>query len=147
MMLSLLALAMMVRAQDVEDRKRMHVPDSTKSDFEEWLRNEPLRPELHDSTALTPVEPSDLKLDPSKIKPKHPPISIKIMTPELRNDMRLAYHSHWLEEQRKNQIGGAMTIGINPLSLIALVIHKLLPKHKSRKQRQREQLQEILDNY
>ena len=147
MMLSLLALAMMVRAQDVEDRKRMHVPDSTKSDFEEWLRNEPLRPELHDSTALTPVEPSDLKLDPSKIKPKHPSISIKIMTPELRNDMRLAYHSHWLEEQRKAQIGGAMTIGINPLSLIALVIHKLLPKHKSRKQRQREQLQEILDNY
>lgn len=147
MTLSLLALAMMVRAQDVEDRKRIHVPDSTKSDFEEWLRNEPLRPELHDSTVLTPVEPSDLKLDPSKIKPKHPPITINIMTPELRNDMRLAYHSHWLEEQRKSQIGGAMTIGINPLSLIALVIHKLLPKHKSRKQRQREQLQEILDNY
>jgi hypothetical protein len=147
MILSLLALAMMVRAQDVEDRKRMHVPDSAKSDFEEWLRNEPLRPELHDSTALTPVEPSDLKLDPSKIKPMHPPISINIMTPELRNDMRLAYQSHWLEEQRKAQQGGAMTIGVNPLSLIALVIHKLFPKHKSKKQRERERLQQILDNY
>ena len=147
MILSLLALAMMVRAQVEEDRKRLHVPDSAKSDYEEWVRNEPLKPELHDSLAISPIEPSDLKLDPSKIKPKHPPISIKIITPELRNDMRLAYQSHWLEEQRKAQQGGAMTIGVNPLSLIALVIHKLFPKHKSKKQRQRERLQQILDNY
>ena len=147
MTLSLLALAIMVRAQVEEGVKRLHVPDSTKNDFEEWLRNEPLKPELHDSTTLSPIEPADLKLDPSKIKPKHPPISINIMTPELRNDMRLAYHSHWLEEQRKAQQGGAMTIGINPLNLLALVIHKLMPKHKSKKQRYRERLQEILDNY
>ena len=157
-MLSLLALAIMVRAQDVENRKRIHVPDSAKNatphsdqksenDFEEWLRNEPIRPELHDSSAISPIEPSTMRLDPSKIKPTHPPVSINIITPELRNDMRLAYHSHWLDEQRKAQQGGAMTIGVNPLSLIALVIHKLFPKHKSKKQRQREQLQQILDNY
>ena len=147
MILSLLALAMMVRAQVEEGVKRLHVPDSAKSNYEEWLRNEPLKPELHDSTALSPIEPSDLKIDPSSIKPKHPPVSIKIITPELRNDMRLAYHSHWLEEQRKAQQGGAMTIGVSPLSLIALVVHKLLPKHKSKKQRYNEQLQQILDNY
>ena len=147
MILSLLALAMMVRAQVEEDRKRLHVPDSAKSDYEEWVRNEPLKPELHDSLAISPIEPSDLKLDPSKIKPKHPPISIKIITPELRNDMRLAYQSHWLEEQRKAQQGGAMTIGVNPLSLLALVIDKIMPKRKSKKQRYREQLQQILDNY
>ena len=146
-MLSLLALAMMVRAQVEEGVKRLHVPDSAKSDYEEWLRNEPIKPELHDSSALSPIPPSMMRLDPSKIKPKHPPISINIITPELRNDMRLAYHSHWLEEQRKAQQGGAMTIGVNPLSLIALVIHKLFPKHKSKKQRQRERLQQILDNY
>ena len=147
LILLLLALANMVRAQDVEDRKRMHVPDSTKSDFEEWLRNEPLKPELHDSTAISPIEPSIMRMDPSKIKPVHPPVSINIITPELRNDMRLAYQSHWLEEQRKAQKGGAMTIGVSPLSLIALVIHKLFPKHKDRKQRERERLQQILDNY
>ena len=147
MILSLLALAMMVRAQIEEGVKRLHVPDSAKSDYEEWLRNEPIKPELHDSSALSPIPPSMMRLDPSKIKPKHPPISINIITPELRNDMRLAYHSHWLEEQRKAQQGGAMTIGVNPLSLIALVIHKLFPKHKSKKQRQRERLQQILDNY
>ena len=158
MILSLLALATMVRAQGVEDKKRIHVPDSAKNatpysdqssenDFEEWLRNEPIRPELHDSSAIRPIEPSTMRLDPSKIKPTHPPVSINIITPELRNDMRLAYQSHWLEEQRKAQKGGAMTIGANPLSLIAIVIHKLFPKHKSKKQRQREQLQQILDNY
>ena len=158
MILSLLALAIMVRAQDVENKKRIHVPDSAKNatphsdhssenDFEEWLRNEPIRPELHDSSALSPIEPSTMRLDPSKIKPTHPPVSINIITPELRNDMRLAYQSHWLEEQRKAQQGGAMTIGVNPLSLIAIVIDKILPKRKSKKQRQREQLQQILDNY
>ena len=147
MILSLLALAMMVRAQVEEGVKRLHVPDSAKSDYEEWLRNEPIKPELHDSSALSPIPPSMMRLDPSKIKPKHPPISINIITPELRNDMRLAYQSHWLEEQRKAQQGGAMTIGVNPLSLIALVINKLFPKHKSKKQRQRERLQQILDNY
>ena len=147
MILSLLALAMMVRAQIEEGVKRLHVPDSAKSDYEEWLRNEPIKPELHDSSALSPIPPSMMRLDPSKIKPKHPPISINIITPELRNDMRLAYQSHWLEEQRKAQQGGAMTIGVNPLSLIALVINKLFPKHKSKKQRQRERLQQILDNY
>jgi hypothetical protein len=40
-----------------------------------------------------------------------------------------------------------MTIGANPISLIAWVVHKLFPKYKSKKQRQREQLQQILDNY
>ena len=158
LILLLLALANMVRAQDVEDKKRIHLPDSasiatphsdqrSENDFDEWLRNEPLRPELHDSTAISPIEPSIMRMDPSKIKPVHPPVSINIITPELRNDMRLAYQSHWLEEQRKAQQGGAMTIGVNPLSLIALVIHKLFPKHKSRKQRERERLQEILDHY
>ena len=157
-LLSILTLAMAVRAQSVEDRKRIHMPDSAKiatphsdqkseNDFQEWLRNEPIRPELHDSTAIRPEEPSDLKLDPRKIQPKHPPISINIISPELRNDMRLAYHSHWLEEQRKAQQGGAMTIGVNPLSLIAIVIHKIFPKRKSKKQRERERLQQILDNY
>ena len=158
LILLLLALAIMVRAQDVENKKRIHVPDSAKNatphsdhssenDFEEWLRNEPIRPELHDSSAIRPIEPSMMRVDPSKIKPKQPAISINIMTPELRTDMRLAYHSHWLEEQRKAQQGGAMTIGINPLNLIAIVIHKLFPKHKSKKPRERERLQQILDNY
>lgn len=143
----ILALTVTVRAQVDDGNKRLHVPDSTKSDFEEWLRNEPLKPELHDSTAISPIPPSMTRVDPSKIKPKQPSISINIMTPQLRTDMQLAYQGHWLEEQRKAQIGGAMTIGINPLSLLGIVLHKVFPKRKSKKQRERERLQQILDNY
>ena len=85
-------------------------------------------------------------VDPMKLKPVQR-VSINIMTPELRQDMRLAYQSHFLEQQRKEQIGGAMTIGFNPLSLIAIVVKKLFPRHKSKKQREREKLQQLLDNY
>ena len=61
--------------------------------------------------------------------------------------MQLAYQSHWLDEQRKSQTGGAMTIGVNPLHLLGYLLHKLFPDRKSKKQREREKLQRILDNY
>ena len=146
-MLSLFTLAMVVRAQVAEDRKRLHKPDSVKSDFEEWLRNEPLRPEHHDSTTISPLPPSMSIPDPMDIKPGSSSVSIPIMTPALRTDMQLAAQGHWLEEQRKSQVGGAMTIGVNPLSLISYVFHKIFPRRKSKKQRERERLKQILDNY
>ena len=143
------ALAALAKAQVFDDRKQVQVPDSAKAaadDYEEWLRNEPLRLEPCDSLSISPLPPTVPIADPMKLKPVRR-VSVNIMTPELRQDMRLAYHSHWLEQQRKEQLGGAMTIGINPLSLIAVVVHKLLPKRKSRKQREREKLQQLLDNY
>ena len=145
-MLSLLTLAMAVRAQIVEDGKRLQKPDSLKNDYEEWLRNEPLRPK-QDSLAIQPMPPITPVTDPRELHPKHPPISINIMTPQLRTEMQLAYHSHWLEEQQKMQEGGAMTIGINPLHVLGYVLQKLFPNRKSKKQREREKLQRILDNY
>ena len=147
MVLSLLTLAVVVRAQVEEDKKRLHVPDSVKNDFEEWLRNEPVRPEQGDSLAIAPLPPSGAVVNPRELQPKHPDVSINIMTPALRQDMELAYQGHWLEEQRKSQVGGAMTIGVNPLSLIGYVLRKIFPRHKSRKERERERLQWILDNY
>lgn len=144
---SLLALTIGVRAQYDEDKGKALMLDSASSDFQEWLRNKPITPEMRDSLALTPLPPSMPTVDPMRLKPKQPPVSINIMTPKLRTEMQLAYQSHWLEEQRKSQVGGAMTIGVNPISLIGYLIHKILPKRKSKKQRQREQLQQILDNY
>jgi hypothetical protein len=129
------------------DRKSIHLPDSVRYDYEEWLRNEPKRDIVHDSSKLQPLPPQLPVVDPQKLKPKHSPVSVTIMTPALRTDMRLAYQSHWLEEQRKEQKGGAMMVGVNPLSIVAWVVQKIFPKHKSKKQRQREQLQQILDNY
>ena len=150
----LLTLAISVRAQVPEDkptvitnRPQLHEPDSVKSDYEEWLRNEPLRPEQNDTIAISPIPPSIPIDDPTKIKANHPPVSINIMTPKLRTEMQLAYQSHWLEEQRKSQTGGAMTIGVNPLHLLGYLLHKLFPDRKSKKQREREKLQRILDNY
>ena len=160
--ISLLILATSVRAQDVErkkqivtddkpdaDVKQMQKADSLKKDFEEWLRNEPLQPEYHDSISIRPLPPSKLIASPMELTSSQPKVSIPIITPALLTDMRLAYNSHWLEEQRKAQQGGAMTIGVsfNPLTVIGYVIRKIFPKHKSRKQRERERLQHILDNY
>ena len=146
-MLLLFALAVAVRAQVDEDRKRIQMPDSVKNDFEEWLRNEPLRPEQRDTMAISPMPPSIPVDDPMKLESKHPPISINIMTPKLRTEMQLASQSHWLEEQRKSQVGGAMTIGVNPFHLLGFFLDKLFPDRKSKKQREREKLQQILDNY
>ena len=68
--------------------------------------------------------------EPRDLGPKKASVSVVIMTPQLRTDMQLAYQSHWLEEQRKAQVGGAMTIGVNPLSLIAWAVKKNLPPQK-----------------
>lgn len=146
--LLLKAIALAGWAQTTDDKKSLSLPpDSAKSDYEEWLRNEPPKTIVRDSSILQPLPPQMSIVNPQNLKPKHPSISVVIMTPALRTDMQLAYQSHWLEEQRKAQLGGAMTMGFNPLSLIGWAVRKIFPKRKSKKQRQREQLQQILDNY
>ena len=146
-MLSLITLALAVRAQGHDDGRKHIEADSVKNDFEEWLRNEPLREVSHDSTLLRPLPPSMPIVHPRELQPKPPSVSINIMTPNMKTDAALAYQSHWLEEQRKAQQGGAVTIGVSPLAVIGYVLHKLFPKRKSKKQRERERLQQILDNY
>lgn len=150
------ALTLSGWAQATDGKKSLSQPDSVRNDFEEWLRNAPQHlgdddlnhaPVIRDSSMLQPLPPELPLAHPSELTPKHPPISINIMTPALRNNMRLAYHGHWLEEEYKSQKGGAMTIGINPIALIGWAVTKLLPKHKSKKERERERLQRILDNY
>lgn len=136
-----------VYAQVSENDKKIGIPDSVKSDYEEWLRNEPQKSAQHDSSSIDPMQSRLPIISPEKLSPRHPPISVVIMTPKLRTEMQLAYQSHWLEEQRKSQKGGAMTAGINPLSLVAWVVSKIIPHRKSKKQRQREKLQQVLDNY
>ena len=152
LIICLLSLAVMAKAQVSDDRKQMQLPDTIKSpadDYEEWLRNEPLKPDLHDSSALQPIAPERSALSPKpQIEPQKP-IQVVIMTPKLRQDMILCYQGHMLEERKKQfyQEGGFMAGSINPLSLAALLIRKLLPNRKSKKERQREKLKQILDNY
>jgi hypothetical protein len=152
LIICLFALAVMVKAQVSSDEKKVSIPDSVKSpaaDFEEWLRNEPLKSTRHDSSILQPVPPQLNDLSPKAMIPQQKPVQVVIMTPKLRQDMILCYQGHMLEERKKQfrQEGGVMTGSVNPLSLAALLISKLLPNRKSKKERQREKLQQILDNY
>ena len=100
-----------VYAQVSENDKKIGIPDSVKSDYEEWLRNEPKKSAQHDSSSIDPMLSRLPIINPKELSPKRPPVSVIIMTPKLRTDMQLAYQSHWLEEQRKSQKGGAMTAG------------------------------------
>ena len=152
LIICLLALAVMVKAQVSSDEKKVSIPDSVKSpaaDFEEWLRNEPLKSTRRDSSILQPIPPQLNNLSPKAMMPQQKPVQVVIMTPKLRQDMILCYQGHMLEERKKQfyQEGGVMVGSVNPLSLAALLISKLLPNRKSKKERQREKLQQILDNY
>lgn len=143
----LLTLGVAGRAQASLDGQKDVPRDSTVNrEFQEWLLNEPKQNLEHDSTShVCPLPPEAAIVSPQRLMPKHPGISpdLVIITPAVRQDMRLAYQSHWLEEQRKSQQAGAMMIGINPIALAA----RIVSKHKSKKERKREQLQQILDNY
>ena len=152
LMICLSALAAMAKAQVSTDKKEVSVPDSVKSpaaDFEEWLRNEPLKSARRDSSVLQPIPPQLNNLSPKAMMPQQKPVQVVIMTPKLRQDMILCYQGHMLEERKKQfrQEGGVMAGSVNPLSLVALLVSKLLPSRKSKKERQREKLQQILDNY
>ena len=135
-----------VRAQTGDDKRRLRT-DSAKADYEEWLRNEPLQSTAHDSSFVRPLPPSLRNASPQELMPTRSKVSIPIMTPALKTDVQLAYQSHWLEEQRKAQRGGAMTVGVSPMALVGYVLSKLLPHRKSKKERERERLKQILDNY
>ncbi|MDE7456102.1 MAG: hypothetical protein K2M96_05265 [Prevotella sp.] len=147
----LLTFGAAVRAQtSLEGQKDMPRDSTINREFQEWLLNEPKQNLEHDSTShVSPLPPETAIVSPQRLMPKHPGISpdLKIITPAVRQDMRLAYQSHWLEEQRKSQQAGAMMIGVDPIALVARIVLSLLPKRKSKKERQREQLQQVLDNY
>lgn len=147
----LLTMGVAVRAQtSLEGQKDMSRDSTINREFQEWLLNEPKQNLEHDSTShVSPLPPETTIVSPQRLMPKHPGISpdLKIITPAVRQDMRLAYQSHWLEEQRKSQQAGAMMIGVDPIALVARIVLSLLPKRKSKKERQREQLQQVLDNY
>ena len=87
-----------VYAQVSKNDKKIGILDSVKSDYEEWLRNEPQKSAQHDSSSIDPMQSRLPIISPEKLSPRHPPISVVIMTPKLQTEMQLAYQSHWLEE-------------------------------------------------
>ena len=110
-----------------------------------YIEQRPLKEIFNDSNALQPLPPARIQY--AEAPPQSPNVSINIMTPAFRTELQLAYQSHQLEEQRKAQQGGAMTIGTNLIPLVGHLLRKLFPQRKSKKQREREKLQRVLDNY
>lgn len=144
---TVLLLTTQPAAAQSDDTRRRLSADSLKNNFEEWLRNEPLRSAPRDSQAVAPLPPTLPVVAPRDLVPKQPQVSINIMTPAFRTEMQLAYQSGQLERMRKEQQGGAMMIGVNPLSILGYVLSKVLPHRKSKKEREREKLKLVLDNY
>ena len=82
-----------VYAQVSKNDKKIGILDSVKSDYEEWLRNEPQKSAQHDSSSIDPMQSRLPIISPEKLSPRHPPISVVIMTPKLQTEMQLAYQS------------------------------------------------------
>lgn len=136
--------------------KRQEVPvaptDSTVNeidkDFEEWLRNEPLKSKQNRADLLKPAEPdirqklaAPLELD------NYPKMTFSLKSPGedfLQADNRLEATK---EFQRKQS--GAMMIGVDILAVVGYALqHFIKPqKHLSKKERKKQKLKDILDNY
>lgn len=125
-------------------------PESTHdAEFEEWLRGMPTTIAPNPNGILEPVEPDFLKDIPLKPGQGVVPIDYaRLNAPVLsKEDAQMIYWGKQLEDQHKEP--GAMTIGIPVLAIAQYLIVKLLPKDwlKSPRERHREKLQKILDEY
>ena len=91
-----------VYAQVSKNDKKIGILDSVKSDYEEWLRNEPQKSAQHDSSSIDPMQSRLPIISPEKLSPRHPPISVVIMTPKLQTEMQLAYQKseRWCHDGR-----------------------------------------------
>jgi hypothetical protein len=116
--------------------------DSIERAFEEWVRNMPIADKSAEGEVLKPIE-SDFK---KMVKPndsiRQQLIAFKIKMP--KNMMPIDNRLETTKSFQRNQ-SGAMTVGIN----IFGVLEKLFPKRKrmSKKEREREKLRRILENY
>ena len=158
-----LLLPMTAVAQDIRREQEVTVhtelPDtsnysdpSIRQDMEEWLSKMPTVIAPNESHILDPIEPDflgkmALKDKPNFLEPDWEGIMITSKTAETNH--QLEHWGKWLAGQSQVQAGGAMTIGIDLGTIIQPALKKLLKKLniKSKRQRQREKLEKILEEY
>lgn len=143
---------------DLKDNgvKRQETPvvptDSTVNeidkDFEEWLRNEPLKSKQNRADLLKPIEPdirqklkAPLELDnfpKMTFNPKNPGKDL------LPIDKRLEATKEFERKQ-----SGAMMVGVDILAVASYALQMFIKpqKHLSKKEKKKQKLKEILDNY
>lgn len=116
--------------------------DSIERAFEEWVCNMPVADKSAEREVLKPIEPDFKKMVKPNDSIRQQQITFKIKMP--KNMMPIDNRLEATKSFQRNQ-SGAMTIGIN----IFGVLEKLFPKRKrmSKKEREREKLRRILENY
>lgn len=116
--------------------------DSIERAFEEWVRNMPIADKSAEGEVLKHIEPDFKKMVKPNDSIRQQQIAFKIKMP--KNMMPIDNRLETTKSFQRNQ-SGAMTVGIN----IFGVLEKLFPKRKrmSKKEREREKLRRILENY
>ena len=146
-------------AQVVNDERRIDIApadrDSTdfsdpeiRENMEKWLNEMPTTVARHPNNILEPVEPEFLSKVGLKDEPTFPKIDWEGMMREsesARINGELGIQGGWWRRQQQEQAGGAMTIGVTIPIPIGLLLKKILGP--SKKQKRRERLQKILDEY
>lgn len=163
MILALCILPATAGAQDIRRNGEVTVhtelPDtsnysdpSIRQNMEEWLSRMPTAIAPNESHILDPIEPDfigkvALKDDPHFLEPDWK--GIMTVSRSAETNYQLEQQGKWLAAQSQVQAGGAMTIGIDLGTIIQPAIKKLLEKLniKSKRQRRRERLEQILEEY
>ena len=116
--------------------------DSIERAFEEGVRNMPIADKSAEGEVMKPIEPDIKKMVKPNDSIRQQQIAFKIKMP--KNMMPIDNRLEATKSFQRNQ-SGAMTVGIN----IFGVLEKLFPKRKrmSKKEREREKLRRILENY
>ena len=119
------------------------------AEFEKWLQEMPTTVAPNPNGILEPVEP-DFRKDIA-LKPGQGMVPIdyaRLNAPVIsREDALMIHWGKQMEQQRKEP--GAMTIGVPVLLVAQYLLQKILPESwlKSPREKHRERLKKILDEY
>ena len=125
---------------------------SIQRDMEEWLSKMPNTIAPNQNDILAPVEPDFLAKAALKDKPNfvEPDWKGIMTTPHCtEQNMQLERWGKWISRQPQEQAGGAMTAGISVSVGLQEIVNFLCGKLKikSKRQKRKEKLQKILEEY
>jgi hypothetical protein len=145
-------------AQEVNHERRVDIlpadDDSThfsdpaiRDNMEKWLNEMPTVVARHPNNILEPIEPDFLSKVALKDEPNFPKIDWEGMMSDSKcaeTNFQLGKMGQWWQNQKENQAGGAMMIGVTVKIPISVLMRKIFP---DKKRKRRERLQKILDEY
>lgn len=158
LMLCSLLVPLAGMAQEVNHERRVDIlpadNDSTyfsdpaiRENMEKWLHEMPTVVAPNASNILEPIEPDFLAKVALKDKPNFPKIDmagIMSESEEAKTNFQLGKMGQWWQNQKENQAGGAMMLGVTIKIPISVLMRKIFP---DKKKKRRERLQKILDEY